>query len=498
MPRVMLTRYFVVFDPSRLPEAHSSPSPVLVDELDAHEPRNPVSCLYSLLTGEHYKSKSARGACFIRVYHVANFVANSLSPMPVASYIHGMARAKHGSYIFQRPGSENWWVKLRSPTGRVEKSLHTVDRREAEIAALPLIRDHKAALLAARPRFETGWWYEYEPGREHVGSEGQRIIATNQALIFLDANGAILRTTPNGGLQYRHPTRLKEPSFELFDRERAAAPPKKNGDDEILDTYLNHRNIEGYARSEAETVWRTFKELTSNKALKDCTRDDGRLLAQHFKDAGNKSATVVKKVSWLRAAVRLAIKEGRLQFNPFAEVVAEDDDKLKRKPLSDADMKVCKKNLGTLGESDQLLFRFLATTGARLGEAFQINGEATELGVRYVVIGSKTEASQRRVPLPADMLAHLPKKIVGPLFTGDTSAASTRLNRFLDDECGLTDPSIVLHSLRHRAADRLRAYECPIDIRRAILGHEDRSVSEGYGEGFSVKLLRKWIDCISF
>jgi len=264
-----------------------------------------------------------------------------------------------------------------------------------------------------------------------------------------------------------------------------------------LDTYLNHRNIEGYARSEAETVWRTFKELTSNKALKDCTRDDGRLLAQHFKDAGNKSATVVKKVSWLRAAVRLAIKEGRLQFNPFAEVVAEDDDKLKRKPLSDADVKVCKKKLGTLSESDQLLFRFLATTGARLGEAFQINGEATELGVRYVVIGSKTEASQRRVPLPADMLAHLPRKIVGPLFTGDTSAASTRLNRFLD-ECGLIDPSIVLHSLRHRAADRLRAYECPIDIRRAILGHEDRSVSEGYGEGFSVKLLRKWIDCISF
>jgi integrase len=95
------------------------------------------------------------------------------------------------------------------------------------------------------------------------------------------------------------------------------------------------------------------------------------------------------------------------------------------------------------------------------------------------------------------MLAHLPKKIVGALFTGDTSAASTRLNRFLD-ECGLTDPSIVLHSLRHRAADRLRAYECPIDIRRAILGHEDRSVSEGYGEGFSVKLLRKWIDCIGF
>jgi Site-specific recombinase XerD len=415
------------------------------------------------------------------------------------------ARAKHGSYIFQRAGSDNYYVKLRSPTGRIEKSLGTAIRQEAEIIAGPLVTAHKAALLAARPRVVPTFIREYEPGL-HTGLNGERIYATDREIHYLDENP--VRIESNGVLSrwIVGGSQSAKSEFKMFDAAHDERPivPKKNDDDKILDTYLNHRNIEGYARSEAETVWRTFKELTSNKALKDCTRDDGRLLAQHFKDAGNKSATVVKKVSWLRAAVRLAIREGQLQFNPFAEVVAEDDDKLKRKPLSDADMKVCKKNLGArkknlgaLSESDQLLFRFLATTGARLGEAFQIDGEATELGVRYVVIGSKTEASQRRVPLPADMLAHLPKKIVGPLFTGDTSAASTRLNRFLD-ECGLTDPSIVLHSLRHRAADRLRAYECPIDIRRAILGHEDRSVSEGYGEGFSVKLLRKWIDRIGF
>ena len=404
-------------------------------------------------------------------------------------------------YIFEHPESRNLYIRLRNSDGRrYVQSLGTTDRREAEIAALPLIAQHKQRLLDARPKVVPTWMREYEPGL-HTGLNGERIFATATELHYLGEDGHTIRTEPNGVTVRRlvgGPLSARR-EFDALDEAHDERPtvPKKNGDDEILDTYLNHRNIEGYARSEAETVWRTFKELTSNKALKDCTRDDGRLLAQHFKDGGNKSATVVKKVSWLRAAVRLAIKEGRLQFNPFAEVVAEDDDKLKRRPLSDADMKVCKKNLGTLSESDQLLFRFLATTGARLGEAFQINGEATELGVRYVVIGSKTEASQRRVPLPADMLAHLPKKIVGPLFNGDTSAASTRLNRFLD-ECGLTDPSIVLHSLRHRAADRLRAYECPIDIRRAILGHEDRSVSEGYGEGFSVKLLRKWIDRIGF
>jgi integrase len=408
------------------------------------------------------------------------------------------ARAKHGSYIFRRAGSENYYVKLRSPAGRIEKSLGTAIRQEAEIIAGPLVTAHKAALMAARPRMETAFKREYEPGL-HTGLNGERIFATATELHYLDE--VPIRAVPNGVTVRRlvgGPLSAKG-EFEAFDAAYDERPKvaTKNSDDAILDTYLNHRGIDGYARREAETVWRTFKELTDNKALKNATRDDGRKLVQHFKDDGNKSATVAKKLGWLRAAVRLAIKEGQLQFNPFAEVVAEDDDELRRKPLSDAEIKVCKKNLGKLSTSDQLLFRFLATTGARLGEAFQIDGEATERGMRYCIIGTKTSQSKRRVPFPADLLPCLPKKIAGALFTGDTAGASKRLNRFLD-ECGLTDPSIVVHSLRHRAADRLRAYECPIDIRRAILGHEDGSVSEGYGEGFSVKLLRKWIDRIGF
>ena len=51
---------------------------------------------------------------------------------------------------------------------------------------------------------------------------------------------------------------------------------------------------------------------------------------------------------------------------------------------------------------------------------------------------------------------------------------------------------------RVQAKDRLRAVECPEDIRWAILGHEERTVAAGYGEGFSLPVLRKWIDKIGF
>jgi hypothetical protein len=59
-------------------------------------------------------------------------------------------------YLFLREGSRNWQLKLQYPGGeRVEKSLGTPDRAQAEILALPYIQDHKIRLLEARPVFRS-------------------------------------------------------------------------------------------------------------------------------------------------------------------------------------------------------------------------------------------------------------------------------------------------------------------------------------------------------
>lgn len=63
---------------------------------------------------------------------------------------------------------------------------------------------------------------------------------------------------------------------------------------------------------------------------------------------------------------------------------------------------------------------------------------------------------------------------------------------------GVNDPSLVLHSLRHRAKDRLRAHEFPQQIQLWMLGHDLKTVSESYGTGPSMKLMKKWIDVISY
>lgn len=97
--------------------------------------------------------------------------------------------------------------------------------------------------------------------------------------------------------------------------------PTKNSDDQIIETYLEHRRIGGYNASEARAVWQLYKQMTDSKPLKDADRDDGRKLVKHFMDKGLKSATIEKKIAWLNAAVNLAIKESKLKFNPFAGII---------------------------------------------------------------------------------------------------------------------------------------------------------------------------------
>jgi integrase len=417
-------------------------------------------------------------------------------------------------YLFKRPGSQYWRIRLQSNGRSIERSLKTTDRQEAEIIALPMIAEHKARLMASRPRLEAAWIPRHQPGRLHTLPDGQRFLATERELHHLDADGNVIRREANGGMghdlvnlpmgaviHFGNPTRpLAElrkigPVIDVSALERPGVLTK-NADDALFETYLKQANVTGYFEREARAVWAVYKTLTDTKPLKDATRDDGRKVVQHFEDQGVKSATVKKKIGWLTAAVNLAIKEGKLQFNPFSSIVPKREDKKKRLPLSEADMKEAKRGLARLSEADQLLFRLLASTGIRLSEAFEIDSELKERGCRYVIVGKKTEQSERRVPLPASVLPLLPGTIKGPLFQqGEAPAASKRLNRFLND-IGIVDPRKVVHSLRHRAQDRLRAAGCPEDVRWALLGHEEKTVAAGYGEGFPVPLLRKWIDKI--
>jgi integrase len=407
-------------------------------------------------------------------------------------------------YLLQRPGSQNWRLRLQLDGKAVERSLGTPDRALADVRAAPLIAEHKLKLLERRPTLTSVWVPELAPGLHVVN--GEQIFATNRELNYLDASGAVTRTAPNGSMatQFSGFTG-KQLTVQNMTRDlREAFEPRptvatKNDDDALFETYLKERNVTGFKEGEARHMWALFRELCPGVKLKDATRDDGRKLVAHLETLGNKSATVRKKMMWLAACVNFGIDEGRFRFNAFVHIVPKKKDATKRYPFSDDEMKLIVENLDKLSAADRLLVRIIATTGMRLDEAYQITSEKKERGVRFTVIGTKTEQSERRIPFPAKLLPHLPDKIEGPLFADKAQLASGRLRKFLRRVCGITDKGkVAAHSFRHRAQDRLRVAGCRKDIREELLGHTRKTVGEGYGEGHPVPVLKRWIDKIGF
>jgi integrase len=406
-------------------------------------------------------------------------------------------------YLFKRKGSDNWYIRLQPPGQKiVEKSLGTSDLKLAEIAAMPLIREHKAFMYQRRPTVTPFWHRAYEPGLRMI--DGEQVIATERELQFIDASGNVVRREPNGGpAELLTPAPRGGPSFKAYDDAKRPTPVVKNADDALLEAYIKHKGLDGLRERQARDIWHTFRDVVK-KPLKQCTRDDGRAVVAELGDDA-KSATLRRRMVPLVATVNLAIKDGKLTFNPFIGCVQDRDDEEEREAFDDADMKLIRANLHRLSKSDQLLVRLLATTGMRRGEAFEINREQIENGIRFVTIGTKTPQSLRRVPFPADLLPYLPPKITGQLIPGRMDTAGKRLREWLT-EIGITDPDKApMHSFRHRAAQRLRAAIPDESLREAIGGWANgkkkktsRKYGNKHGKGFPLSMLKKAIDKIGF
>ncbi len=423
------------------------------------------------------------------------------------------------SYIFRRKDSQFWQVRFQDKTTgkNVVRSLKVTDKTQAEILAAPLSAEHKSQLLAKRMRFVPVSSGLVQSRGLCTAEDGRRFFIDAHSINELDETGAVIRSVPNAGRDLVNATYpVVFTNGTLVDRKKfpgkvidlsANLVSVNTADDDLIETYIKHNKFadDGQPARETRQVWAMFKTLTNNKRLAKCTRDDGRMLAEKYRELGDKSATRKKKISRVCAAVNLAIAEGKLTFNPFSGVTQLEDDATKILPLDDAEMAKCFANINASGEErrqlktwlskdDALLFRLLAATGMRPGEPFQINGEHVEKGIRYVIVGTKTKQSKRRVPLPASVLPYLPAKIDGPLFT-DRVATLPRLNKWLT-KLGIKKRGNgkVTYSLRHRAQDVMRAEGCPVEIREELFGREKVTVAAGYGRGHPVTVLKEWID----
>src|SRR3954465_9354938 len=124
---------------------------------------------------------------------------------------------RRGEYLFRRKGSQNWWLRLQYPEAvaaevgrkKLERSLGTPDRIEAEVLAGPEIVEHKKLLLLYRAfkaaRCDPATFngiirekFEIEPGETVSHPDGSKTLATQTQLIDIDAGGRITGTRANG------------------------------------------------------------------------------------------------------------------------------------------------------------------------------------------------------------------------------------------------------------------------------------------------------------
>jgi integrase len=181
-----------------------------------------------------------------------------------------------------------------------------------------------------------------------------------------------------------------------------------------------------------------------------------------------------------------------------------------RQPISIQDiMKVqflCKE----IDDDMRWLIALISDTGMRLGEAAGLLKEDIKLHDRIPHVdlkphswrSLKTKGSQRCIPLVgAAMWAS--KRILEAnndsmfAFTRycderscKANSASGGLNKWLHQ---YVPENYVIHSFRHSLRDRLRAVECPSDIVDAIGGWKTSGIGHGYGNGYPIEVLGKWM-----
>lgn len=233
-------------------------------------------------------------------------------------------------------------------------------------------------------------------------------------------------------------------------------------------------------------------------------------------------ATVRRIICPVRACLRTAVREGVIRSNPAAELVyphrptVQDDDPDQRRALTREELRTF---LEIVHPDFQLMFRFLAVTGLRIGEAIalqwqhlRLEGSAPRVRVRRThykgaVKPPKSKYGRRDVPLPAEIVSALrehrkdsewqrDEDLVFPSRAGTPLDPQNTMRRYLKvaaEEAGV--PWAGFHTFRHTCASMLFERGANAKQVQRWLGHHSASftldtyihlLTDGPGEPLSL------------
>lgn len=212
---------------------------------------------------------------------------------------------------------------------------------------------------------------------------------------------------------------------------------------------------------------------------------DGLQMTEYLQSQKSKS-TRHRIYVILNEAFRRAMQAGIIKRNPFDAVDPPKLDQQKKKALTKAEQERFLDNAKTHANGKYFdIFRFLVSTGLRIGEALAltpadfkdgcviVNKNVYRAGTCAIVQSStKTKAGERIVPVPPDAMPKMSSPFVFSFAYEAVRNAYTKIAKL----AAIKDTTV--HSLRHTYATRLEEAGIPPKVKQRLLGHEKEDMTQ--------------------
>ena len=252
----------------------------------------------------------------------------------------------------------------------------------------------------------------------------------------------------------------------------------------------------------------------SNKPIDTYSRKDANLVRDMLFDRGLTKSSVKRMFGTIRALLNFVTRElGLTDVSAFSAVylgeVTDSSDR-RRQPIPLSYIHSVQNLCEQINDEGRWLIALISDSGMRLSEAAGLHKDDLKLDEDnpHIVLKPhtwrrlETTGSERIIPLVGSSLWAVfqaykasTTDFLFPRYCDETvcksNSASAALNKWLSPR---VPDSCVIHSFRHSFRDRLRAVECPIDITDRLGGWAVGGVGEGYGTGYPIEVLAKWMD----
>ncbi|MDF3383536.1 MULTISPECIES: DUF6538 domain-containing protein [Sulfitobacter] len=239
--------------------------------------------------------------------------------------------------------------------------------------------------------------------------------------------------------------------------------------------------------------------------------------ANAFRDAlvarGLAGSSMTRIFGTVRAVTNFAASElGLSMINPFAGVYYDRSAGVSdRHSIPEEAIDLIQVKCREMDDDLRWLVALVSDTGMRLAEAAGLTRDDIVRhndGSLFVRVRPhpwrrlKTKGSERDIPLEGEarwaaeriLDQQTPSQFAFPRYNRkdatNANAASAALNKWMKE---YAPKGCTMHGFRHAMRDRLRAVECPADIVDQIGGWQTKGVGHGYGTGYPLDVLRKWM-----